>query len=122
MRDRFRSPNEQSRSRLRQLLTLRWTSFHPAIPARCIRLACQLRCIKRVSRLEIRHGLISVCVVRALVVKSFGPTNVLKGFNLSSAPGEVHAFLGCSGAGKSTLIKIISGRHERDGGMLEFDD
>jgi ribose transport system ATP-binding protein len=55
------------------------------------------------------------------IVKSFGPTSVLKGFDLSIAPGEVHAFLGGNGAGKSTLIKIISGQFERDGGALEFD-
>ena len=55
------------------------------------------------------------------IVKSFGPTKVLRGFDLSIAPGEVHAFLGGNGAGKSTLIKIISGQHERDSGTLEFD-
>jgi ribose transport system ATP-binding protein len=55
------------------------------------------------------------------IVKSFGPTSVLKGFDLSIAAGEVHAFLGGNGAGKSTFIKIISGQHERDSGTLEFD-
>ncbi|MFT0174014.1 ATP-binding cassette domain-containing protein [Paraburkholderia mimosarum] len=54
------------------------------------------------------------------VVKSFGATSVLKGFDLSVHPGEVHAFLGGNGAGKSTFIKIISGQHQRDGGTLEF--
>ncbi|MEC5407629.1 sugar ABC transporter ATP-binding protein [Paraburkholderia sp. MPAMCS5] len=54
------------------------------------------------------------------IVKSFGPTNVLKGFDLSITAGEVHAFLGGNGAGKSTFIKIISGLHERDSGTLEF--
>lgn len=55
------------------------------------------------------------------IEKSFGPTNVLRGFNLSITPGEVHAFLGGNGAGKSTFIKIISGQHQRDSGTLEFD-
>jgi ribose transport system ATP-binding protein len=55
------------------------------------------------------------------IVKSFGPTSVLRGFDLSISSGEVHAFLGGNGAGKSTFIKIISGQHERDSGTLEFD-
>lgn len=55
------------------------------------------------------------------IEKSFGPTRVLNGFDLSIAGGEVHAFLGGNGAGKSTLIKIISGQIERDGGQLQFD-
>lgn len=55
------------------------------------------------------------------IVKSFGPTSVLKGCDLSIAPGEVHAFLGGNGAGKSTFIKIVSGQYEPDGGTLEFD-
>lgn len=54
------------------------------------------------------------------IVKSFGATSVLKGFDLSVSPGEVHAFLGGNGAGKSTFIKIISGQHQRDGGTLQF--
>lgn len=54
------------------------------------------------------------------IVKSFGATSVLKGFDLSVRPGEVHAFLGGNGAGKSTFIKIISGQHQRDGGTLQF--
>ncbi|MCP1120332.1 sugar ABC transporter ATP-binding protein [Robbsia andropogonis] len=54
------------------------------------------------------------------IIKSFGPTSVLKGFDLSVRPGEVHAFLGGNGAGKSTFIKIISGQHQRDGGTLQF--
>ncbi len=55
------------------------------------------------------------------IVKRFGPTSVLKGFDLSIARGEVHAFLGGNGAGKSTMIKIVSGQHEQDSGTLEFD-
>jgi ribose transport system ATP-binding protein len=54
------------------------------------------------------------------IVKRFGATSVLKGFDLSVRPGEVHAFLGGNGAGKSTFIKIISGQHQRDDGTLQF--
>ncbi|WP_421045664.1 ATP-binding cassette domain-containing protein [Paraburkholderia sp. A1RI-2L] len=38
------------------------------------------------------------------IVKSFGATSVLRSFDLSVSPGEVHAFLGGNGAGKSTFI------------------
>ncbi len=55
------------------------------------------------------------------IAKRFGPTSVLKGFDLSIAQGEVHAFLGGNGAGKSTFIKIVSGQYERDAGTIEFD-
>ena len=35
------------------------------------------------------------CLLTArAIVKSFGPTSVLKGFDLSIMPGEVHAFPG----------------------------
>jgi ABC-type sugar transport system ATPase subunit len=39
------------------------------------------------------------------IVKSYGPTSVLKGFDLSVAAEEVHAFLGGNEAGNSTLIR-----------------
>jgi len=55
------------------------------------------------------------------IAKRFGPTNVLRGFDLSIARGEVHAFLGGNGAGKSTFIKIVSGQYERDDGAIEFE-
>ena len=55
------------------------------------------------------------------IEKRFGPTTVLRGFDLSVARGEVHAFLGGNGAGKSTFIKIVSGQHQRDNGVIEFE-
>jgi len=39
---------------------------------------------------------------------SFGPTQALKGVNLSVQPGEVLGLVGHNGAGKSTLIKAIN--------------
>ena len=52
--------------------------------------------------------------------KSFS-TPVLKQFDLSIAPGEVHALVGGNGAGKSTLARILAGILERDSGSIELD-
>jgi ribose transport system ATP-binding protein len=54
------------------------------------------------------------------VVKRFGGVQALRGVNLEVLPGEVHALLGENGAGKSTLIKILSGVHAYDEGVIEI--
>ena len=54
------------------------------------------------------------------VTKSFGAVRALKGVSFELRPGEVHALLGENGAGKSTLIKVITGAHTPDGGLLEI--
>ncbi|WP_394275183.1 ATP-binding cassette domain-containing protein [Luteococcus sp.] len=44
------------------------------------------------------------------LVKTFGKTRALDGFDLSVRQGEVHGFLGPNGAGKSTTIRALLGQ------------
>src|SRR5580658_6575914 len=55
------------------------------------------------------------------VQKSFGATRALKNVSFEVASGEVHALIGENGAGKSTLMKILSGAHRPDSGVVELD-
>jgi len=55
------------------------------------------------------------------VRKRFGATLALDGVDLSVLPGECHALVGQNGAGKSTLMKILSGAHPADAGLLRID-
>jgi rhamnose transport system ATP-binding protein len=53
--------------------------------------------------------------------KSFPGVQALKRVQFDVRPGEVHALLGENGAGKSTLIKIMSGVHQPDAGIVQVD-
>ncbi len=55
------------------------------------------------------------------VGKRYGAIRALKGINLTVRAGEVTCVLGDNGAGKSTLIKIISGLHPHNEGLLKVD-
>jgi simple sugar transport system ATP-binding protein len=55
------------------------------------------------------------------IVKSFGPVQALRGVNLKLARREVLGLVGDNGAGKSTLMKVLTGVHQPDSGMMLFD-
>lgn len=50
--------------------------------------------------------------------KSFGPNRVLNDVGLHLHAGQVTVLMGANGAGKSTLVKIMSGVHARDAGVM----
>lgn len=53
--------------------------------------------------------------------KSFGKTEIIRGTNLSVAPGERVAIIGPNGAGKSTLFNLISGRFGPTSGEVRLN-
>ncbi len=55
------------------------------------------------------------------ISKRFPGVQALKEARFDVLPGEVHALLGENGAGKSTMIKIISGVHKPDEGIMRID-
>jgi putative spermidine/putrescine transport system ATP-binding protein len=54
--------------------------------------------------------------------KSFGPTRVVKDFNLSVEKGEFISLLGPSGCGKTTVLRIVAGFEEPSAGSIRIDD
>lgn len=50
--------------------------------------------------------------------KSFGKNHVLRGIDVTLAPGSVTVLMGANGAGKSTLVKVICGHHAADAGQM----
>ena len=55
------------------------------------------------------------------IQKSVGPTEVLKGIDLTVEQGDVVAILGPSGSGKTTLLRCMNFLETADGGELIFD-
>src|SRR5947207_12781776 len=54
------------------------------------------------------------------LVKTFGRTRALDGFDLTVQTGEVHGFLGPNGAGKTTTIRILLGLLRADAGSAQL--
>ncbi len=52
------------------------------------------------------------------LVKSFGPTGVLRGLDLSAPSGEALVLLGPNGAGKTTLLRILATLTRPDSGTV----
>lgn len=48
--------------------------------------------------------------------KSYGENEVLKGIDMSVAPGEVVCLIGASGSGKSTLLRCVNRLEDRTRG------
>jgi branched-chain amino acid transport system ATP-binding protein len=55
------------------------------------------------------------------VTKRFGSLEIIRGLNLSVAPGERHAIIGPNGAGKSTTFNLISGYMAPSSGEVLLD-
>jgi simple sugar transport system ATP-binding protein len=55
------------------------------------------------------------------IVKNFGPVRALRGVDLRLDRREVLGLVGDNGAGKSTLMKVLTGVHQSDRGLIHFD-
>jgi ABC-2 type transport system ATP-binding protein len=55
------------------------------------------------------------------LIKSYGDLEVLRGVDLSVAPGSIFALLGSNGAGKTTIVRILSTLLGADGGAAEVN-
>lgn len=55
------------------------------------------------------------------ITKTFGPTAVIKGLDLTIEEGEFFTFVGPSGCGKSTILNMIAGLETISSGDILFD-
>lgn len=62
----------------------------------------------------------NVIAVRG-VSKAFAGVQALTDISIEIGPGEIHCLAGENGSGKSTLIKVISGVHSPDAGVIELN-
>ena len=61
----------------------------------------------------------AICI--AGLTKSYGDKEVLRGLDLSVAPGTILALLGSNGAGKTTAVRILSTLLRTDGGTASVN-
>lgn len=54
------------------------------------------------------------------IVKTFPGVVALSDMSFELRPGEIHAICGENGAGKSTLMKVVTGVHAPDSGIIEL--
>ena len=52
------------------------------------------------------------------ITKIFPGVKALDHVSFQLKPGEIHALMGENGAGKSTFIKVITGVHQPDSGIM----
>ncbi len=52
---------------------------------------------------------------------AFGGVHAVEGVSVSLHPGEVVGLVGGNGAGKSTLIRVLSGAHTADSGVIKIN-
>ena len=55
------------------------------------------------------------------ISKAFSGNVVLNDVSFEVKPGEIHALMGENGAGKSTMMKILTGIHQRDAGVIKVN-
>src|ERR687895_943316 len=74
---------------------------------------------RRVSEMSAVPGIETAPVMEMSgISKRFVATQALDDVSLTLYPGETHALLGENGAGKSTLIKVMTGIHAPDAGVI----
>jgi ABC-type multidrug transport system ATPase subunit len=52
------------------------------------------------------------------LTKSYGATHVLRGLDLSVAPGEIVLLVGANGCGKTTTLRVLTGLSKADAGRV----
>src|ERR1039457_6472869 len=73
---------------------------------------------RRRAPTEREHGMTDVIRATGLV-KTYGTTHALDGFDLAVPEGTVTALLGPNGAGKTTAVRILATLLEADAGSAE---